>query len=113
MYKIYLLRITHGLFALYFAVCLVYLYYSAITYRVDIFLVLAVISLGIEGFVVFVLNKGDCPLIHIQKKISDEKPFFELFFSPPVAKRVLPIFAGFTWLGLLLLLVRIIIELIK
>ncbi len=108
--KIVALRIVHGLFALYFLMCLIYLYYAAITGHFMNLLIIAVLSLGLEGFIVFVINKGDCPLIHVQTKIGDDKPFFELFFSPPRAAHALPIFALITWIGVGLLAIRLVLR---
>ncbi len=108
--KIFLLRLIHTLFALYFLSCLIYIYYAALTATFDIFLFIAVTSLAVEGFVVYGLNKGDCPLIHIQKKIGDDVPYFELFFKPRVAKKALPFFAILSWIGLGLLLLRVVVH---
>jgi hypothetical protein len=107
---ILLLRIIHGLFALYFTLCLAYLYYVAITGIVnDTLFLIAIFSLAIEGLLVFVLNNGNCPLIHVQKRIGDDKPFFELLLPPKLAKQVIPMFAGFALLVILLLLLRFVI----
>jgi hypothetical protein len=70
----------------------------------------AVISLGIEGFIVFTLNSGDCPLIHIQRRIGDNTPFFNLFFPAKMAKQAIPTFAKLTWIGVVLLMVRLILN---
>ena len=104
--KVTVLRAIHGLFARYFVVCLVYLYYAAIMERFDVWLAIAFVSLGLEGLVVFVLNKGDCPLVHIQRKVGDDKPFFELIFPPKLAKQAIPMFAILTWLAVALLVLR-------
>lgn len=93
------LRIIHGLFALYFIACLIYMYYASFTSQFDPLLLVAVVSLAIEGIVVFVLNGGHCPLIHIQRKIGDDTPFFELFLASHLAKRAIPLFAVITWIG--------------
>ncbi|HSE61864.1 MAG TPA: hypothetical protein VLA88_06265, partial [Candidatus Saccharimonadales bacterium] len=53
---------------------------------------------------VFALNKGQCPLIHIQRRVGDETPFFELFFPPRVAKLAIPVFAALTVLAILILI---------
>jgi hypothetical protein len=104
--KIYLLRVVHGVFALYFLACLGYLYYAAFSARFDLLLVAALVSLAIEGFVVFILNKGDCPLIYVQRKVGDDTPFFELFLPPRIAKLAIPFFGGLTWLAVALLSIR-------
>ena len=109
MNRILLLRVIHGLFALYFIFCLVYLYYAAIFSRIDEFLFIALISLGMEGLAVFVLNKGDCPLIHIQRKIGDDTPFFNLILPDKYAKQAIPFFVKIAWVGIGLLVLRLIV----
>jgi hypothetical protein len=64
-------------------------------------------SLGLEGFVVFVLNKGDCPLIYIQRKIGDDTPFFNLLLPAKLAKQAVPTLAKLTWVGVILLIIRL------
>lgn len=98
------LRILHGLASLYFLACLGYLYYAAITRHYDALLIIAILSLAAEGLAVFALNKGQCPLIHIQRKVGDDKPFFELFFPPRVAKLAIPVFAVLTLVAILILI---------
>ena len=103
-----LLRVIHGLFALYFLACLGYLYYAAITDHLDVIFIVAFVSLGVEGAIVYLLNHGDCPLIHVQKRLGDNTPFFELFLSPNKAKQALPFFARLTWLAVGLVMLRLI-----
>jgi len=105
-WKILSLRFAHGLASLYFFLCLLELYIAAFTAHFNLTLAIAMISLGLEGTAVFLLNNGDCPLIHIQRRVGDDKPFFELFFPPQLAKQTLPIFARVTWVGLALLMLR-------
>ncbi len=104
------MRSIHGLLALYFISCIIYIYFAAITLRFDTYLIIAVLSLIIEGVLVFLLNKGDCPLIHIQRKIGDEKPFFELFLPKKIAKKTIPFFLYVTYIGVILLVIRFIIR---
>lgn len=109
--KILWLRIIHGLFALYFILCLVYLWYVAVTMQVhDGLFVISVLSLAIEGFLVFALNSGDCPLIHIQRRIGDDVPFFELFLPRRLAKAAIPVFAGLTLAVIVVILLRFVID---
>jgi hypothetical protein len=75
------------------------MYYASFASRFDLLLLIAVVSLAIEGFVVFILNGGHCPLIHIQRRIGDDTPFFELFLAPHLARRAIPVFATITWIG--------------
>jgi hypothetical protein len=108
--KIFFLRVIHGLFALYFLACLIYLYYATLFSDINIFLLIAVLSLAFEGFIVFILNKGDCPLIHIQRKIGDNTPFFNIFLPARIAKQVVPALATLTWIGVALLIIRLILN---
>lgn len=108
--NILILRTIHGLFALYFIACIFYIYYAAVFLRFDWYLAAAVLSLLAEGIMVFVLNSGDCPLIHIQRKIGDEKPFFELFLHKKTAKKAIPFFLFLTFAGLLILGVRFLLQ---
>lgn len=110
MNKIFFLRVIHGLFALYFLFCLVYLYYASLFSDLNIFLLIAVVSLGIEGFLVFILNKVDCPLIYIQRRIGDNTPFFNLLFPAKVAKQAIPALTKLAWIGVALLVLRLIIN---
>lgn len=108
--RILLLRIVHGLLALYFILCLLYLGYVALTGKVnDTLFIISIISLTLEGIVVFTLNSGDCPLIHIQRKIGDDKPFFELFLPPRLAMWAIPVFAAFGMVILLVILLRFVV----
>jgi len=105
--KIIWLRIFHGLATLYFSICLLLLYYTAYTGQPDAFFYVAFISLALEGIAVYVFNKGDCPLIHVQRKIGDDKPFFELFLPPRLAKKAMPIFGCMCIVALGCLAVRL------
>lgn len=109
MHRVFVLRLIHGLFALYFILCLAYLYYAAIFSKIDILLVISVLSLGIEGFVVFAINKGDCPLIYIQRRIGDNTPFFNLLLPAKLAKQAIPTFAKIAWIGVLLVAIRLLV----
>ena len=111
--KIVILRIIHGIISLYFIACLIYLYYAALTSTFDLLLLIAFVSLAIEGFIVFVLNDGDCPLLHIHKAVGDDKSFFELFFKPSLAKKAMPFFALLTWIGVALLVISVAISTIS
>lgn len=106
--SVLLLRIIHGLFAVYFIGCLAYLYISAMTKQWNVFTSVSLISLAAEGIFVFILNHGDCPLIHIQKRIGDPVPFFELIFPKQFAKKAIPTFAVLTIVGLVILMLRFI-----
>lgn len=101
------LRIFHSALTIYFALCLAYLFIVGATGEVDTTLfAVAVWSLAIEGFLVFALNNGDCPLIHLQRSIGDSTPFFELLFPSRLAKQAIPTFAALTIIAILIILLR-------
>lgn len=106
---ILMLRVVHGMFFIYFLTCMVYIFYATIFLRIDTLLVVAMVSLFLEGFVVFVLNNGDCPMIYIQRRIGDDKPFTGLFLPPKFAKQTLPMFAKVTGVGMVMLVVRVLV----
>ena len=108
--NIVILRIIHGLFALFFITCILYIYFAAITGHFTFYVVVAIGSLVLEGVMVFLLNKGDCPLIHVQRRIGDETPFFELFLSKKTAKKAVPFFLVVTIVGLLFLTIRFLLR---
>lgn len=101
-----LLRIVHGLFALYFGFCIVYMFYAAAVQRFDTLLIICMVSLLLEGIAVHILNGGHCPLIHIQRRVGDDKPFFELFLPPYLAHLVIPAASVVALLGAVLVAVR-------
>jgi hypothetical protein len=101
------LRIFHGFLTFYFTLCLVYLYIVGLTGGVNrVLFILAVLSLAVEGVAIFAFNAGNCPLIHVQRKIGDEKPFFELLLPPKLAKQAIPAFALLTIVAVLVILFR-------
>jgi hypothetical protein len=102
----YILRIVHGATAVYFVGCLAYLYVAVVSDRYDGWFWLALVSLGLEGLAVFVLNHGDCPLIYLQRRVGDDKPFFELVLPPRAAKRAIPVLTMIAWLAVALLGLR-------
>jgi hypothetical protein len=105
--SIILLRTIHGIFAIYFTFCLFYIYYSAVTIRFNTISGIALVSLASEGFLVFILNQGECPLIHLQKRIDDPVPFFNLFLPEKMAVRAIPFFTLLTIIGLVFFALRL------
>lgn len=104
------LRVFHGILTAYFTLCLIYLYIVGITGSVNSTLfIIATLSLALEGMAVFAFNKGNCPLIHIQRRIGDEKPFFELLLPPRLAKQAIPAFALLTIVAILIILFRFVL----
>jgi hypothetical protein len=50
---------------------------------------------------------GNCPLGPVRRRLGDETPFFELFLPPRAAKLALPVLAGVSVLGAVLLAARV------
>ncbi len=108
--NIFLLRIIHTTFAIYFIGCITYIYFCAITIRFNLLLYVSLFSILIEGVLVFILNKGHCPLAPIQRKLNDPVPFFNLFLPDYLAKKAIPFFSLVAFLGISLLVVRILLN---
>lgn len=100
------MRFVHGFISFFFLLCIIQIYYSYITDTRSLWLYVATIAVYLEGFIEFTFNKGDCPLIHIQKRIGDNIPFFELFFPPNIAKMVIPVVGVVTVFGSILVLLQ-------
>lgn len=105
---ILLLRIIHTLFALYFIFCVGYIYYAIFSLAITPVLTMAISSLLLEGFLVFIVNQGNCPLDHLQKKLDDPIPFFNLFLPNRWAKKAIPFFTILTAVGMTALTLRLI-----
>jgi len=101
------LHIFHGLIVLYLLACLFVVYRAAWLASFDTLTLVAIVSLCVEGFVVFMLNDGDCPLAHIQRRLQDETSFFSLFMPLKYARQVIPVVGLLTVAGLLWLLLRL------
>ena len=101
-----ILRIVHGIITVFFGLCIIQIYYSFFTYTRSILLYGALIAVYAEAFVVFVLNRGNCPMSYIHRKFGDDKYFFELFFPNEIAKKVIPIVAVIAFIGTVLLFLQ-------
>lgn len=108
--SILLLRTVHGLFSAYFIFCVLYINYSAITVHISLLLGIALFSVLLEGFLVYVLNHGNCPLAPLQWKLGDTTPFFNVFLPKHIAKQVIPFFTILTFIGIILLLTRYVLK---
>ena len=84
---------------------LIYLWTCALTGRRGRALNAALVVLSAEG-AGLVVSHGDCPLGPLQQRMGDPVPLFEFVLSPRAAKRAVPALAGFTCLGMVVLLAR-------
>lgn len=109
MNPIYIVRFIHFLVTMYFLVCLFVLLFSVVTNSRSLILYLSIISLLLEGLIIF-LNKGICPLGFFHHKAGDTKTFFELLMPAKAARLAVPFFAV---LSITLLITYLIQELLK
>jgi hypothetical protein len=100
--RVVLVRLLHGIIALFLLASVGLVYYAGITGRVGTVTYLAILVLVVEGIVVF-LNKGNCPFDTVHRWAGDDRTLLELFFPPRVAKMGIPFLAILTGIGLLLL----------
>jgi fumarate reductase subunit C len=96
----YILRVIHFIISAYFLLCILFIYYSVITNNESKLFYLAVLSVLIEGVVVF-LNDKNCPLGILHKRYGDEKTFFELFLPKKMAKQIIPVLGTIAMLGII------------
>jgi hypothetical protein len=97
----YIIRFIHFLVSLYFSICIAYLYYSIFINQAGKILYIAIISILIEGLVIF-LNNSNCPLGILHTKYGDNKTFFQLFLPKSIAEKIIPIVAIISITGLVL-----------
>ena len=98
------IRIIHGTLVLIFTLCIIELYYCAITDTVGNILYITCTILFLEG-AALIINKGRCPLEYAHKKAGDAEGFFDLLFPTYLVPYVIPVVAilvavGFLWLYL-------------
>jgi hypothetical protein len=95
-------RALHTLIAAGFLAAISYVWWCVMTGRRDWVLRVAVAALAAEGACV-TANGGDCPLGHLQDRIGDPVPLFELVLSPRAARRAVPFLGGVAAIGILAL----------
>jgi hypothetical protein len=104
------LRIVHGIITLYFTLGLFYMYYVGLTGNANgVLFGILTITMAIEVSLVFLVNNGDCPLIHVQRRLGDEVPFFELIFPKRIAKYAIELYAGLGLIGVVIVLFRFVV----
>lgn len=98
-----LVRLLHSFFAVLFMACLGIIYYFGITAKPSPLILPATALLILEGSLLW-LNKGNCPLEPLHRKLGDDKGFFGLFLPAAWLPYVIPFFVITTCIGFLLLL---------
>jgi len=97
------IRALHIFIGIFFLVCLGYLYYSAFFDNINSLTIFSFCAIVIEGLLLF-FNKGQCPLTEYQKKLGDDKGFFDLFLPAKALPFVVPVFMVLTAIALMLIL---------
>ena len=101
------MRIVHGLIAAALIASVGVIYYAAVTRTHGTWLYVSLGALLVEGIVI-VLNKGNCPFGHVSRRFGDNKPFFELFLPPRIAKQMFKVNFVIVLIGCVLLLIRLV-----
>jgi hypothetical protein len=82
------------------------IYLGAWRGRADAVTIAALAALCVEAALVL-SSGGNCPLGPVLRRLGDETPFFELFLPPRAAKLAVPVLAGVSVLGAVLLAARV------
>src|SRR4030067_2498118 len=96
--RLSLLKWFHSLIAFFMLACLIYILYAGLTATFNIFLLVAIVTILIEG-VAISLNKWQCPLTTLAERHGAEKGSVADIFMPGIIARNLfkwspSIFAG-------------------
>lgn len=102
---ILLIRFIHILTGIFFIVCLGYIYFAIFFSTINSWVYYALGFIILEGFILW-LNKGNCPLTTLQRKLGDTKGFFDLFLPPPFLPFVVPVFSALTIIAVILILIK-------
>jgi len=98
-------RVFHAAWSVAGLASLGYIWACAATRRRDRRLWASVAFLSVEGGGLIV-GGGDCPMGPLQAKLGDQVPFFELVLPPRAAKAAVPILAGASVAGFLVVALR-------
>jgi len=97
-------RTFHTLIALVCIGSIAVVYHSGITGTLNVWFYLATALVVFEGIAI-VLNKGECPFLHIHRRYGDEKRLIELVLPKRFAKLVVPFYAVLIAIGYALVLI--------
>jgi hypothetical protein len=98
-------RIVHALVAVFFLGCIAIVWVAALHGRAGPWTDAALISLGVEIALVAV-NRGNCPLGPIARRLGDDKPLFDLICGR-YGKHAFPVLAVVIVAGVALLGVQV------
>ncbi|MHC4224815.1 MAG: hypothetical protein ACYSX0_18050 [Planctomycetota bacterium] len=103
--KLLLLRVFHGLFSVFFVLCIGVIYYSGITDSAENWALGACGFLLLEGILV-AASGWECPLDYLHRSLGDDKGFFGLFLPRSWHRRMIPILSVVTGVGVVMLVLR-------
>ena len=101
--RLVLLKWFHSLIAFFMLACLLYILYAGVTGTFSIILVVAIVTILIEGAAIS-LNKCQCPLTTLAEKHGAEKGSVADIFMPGIIARNLFKWSPFIFAGELILL---------
>ena len=84
--RIFFIKLLHSLIFFFFIGCLGYIAYAGITRRFDIWLVLAISAIAVEGTILW-LNGWHCPLTRLAERYGADNGSVTDIFLPPVIAR--------------------------
>mgnify|MGYP001608167261 FL=1 len=102
-HRLFLLKWLHSLIAFFMLGCLFYILYAGVTGTFNIFLLIAIAAILIEGAAIS-LNKCQCPLTTLAEKHGAEKGSVADIFMPGIIARNLFKWSPFVFAGELILL---------
>ena len=104
--KLFAIKLIHSLIWVVFVSIILYILWSGITGKINIYSWLAVFAIFGEG-AVLVIFKGQCPLTITARKYSDSsKSNFDIFLPEWLAKYNKQIFGALFGIGLLMIIIR-------
>jgi hypothetical protein len=98
-------RVFHAAWSVVGLLTLGYLWACVFTGRRDRGLAASIGFLVVEG-AGLIVGRGNCPMGELQAEWGDPVPFFELVLPPRAAKAAVPVLAGTSVLGIVLIVLR-------
>jgi hypothetical protein len=104
--KLFLIKFVHSVIFWWQALCLAYLLFVCITGIFSIFVLLAIISILING-VLLLLNKGRCPFTTLaEKQGAQSGSITDLFLPDCIARNIFRVSFPFFILEIIVLVIR-------
>ncbi len=105
--KLILIKLLHTIIWLFYVIVILYTFYAAITDRIDIYFLIAVCLVILEG-IILLLNGWRCPLTRIGEKYSRNVSVgFDIYIPKWIAKHNKNIFTILFSLSIIIAMYRI------